>query len=79
MSIYGRNGEELCALNLYEIEQIRSQLEEFDWTAQICPNATIYDLDKKALDIARENFKSKNRSRSFAGEIDGWDDLTFLN
>jgi ATP-dependent DNA helicase RecG len=76
---YGRNGEELCALNLHEIEQIRSQLDEFDWSAQVCPNATIYDLDKKAFDIAREKFKSRNRARSFAGEIDSWDDLTFLN
>jgi ATP-dependent DNA helicase RecG len=76
---YGRNGEELCALNLHEIEQIRNQGISHDWTAQICPNASIDDLDDNALSVAREKFKSKNRSRSVSEEIDGWDTVTFLD
>jgi len=76
---YGRNGEELCALNLHEIEQIRNQVNNYDWTAQICPDATIDDLDKMAISTAREKFKSKNRSRFDSQEIDGWDEKTFLD
>lgn len=76
---YGRNGEELCALNLHEIEQIRKQGNNYDWTAQICRNATIDDLDENALSAAREKFKSKSRSRFISREIDGWDTTTFLD
>ena len=76
---YGRNGEELCALNLYEIEQICNQESTYDWTAQICPDATIDNLDETALSIAREKFKSKNRSRFIPQEIDKWDKKTFLD
>jgi len=76
---YGRDGESLCALNIQEIEQIRNQVNDYDWSAQICQKATTNDLDESALAIARKKFKSKNRSRSFAGEIDDWDQETFLD
>jgi len=76
---YGRNGEELCALNLHEIEQIRNQGNTYDWTAQICPDATIDELDETALSMARGKFKSKNRLRFTPQEIDGWDESTFLD
>jgi ATP-dependent DNA helicase RecG len=48
-----------------------------DWSARICDGATLADLDPKAIDFARQEFKSKNPNR--AAEVDGWDDLTFLN
>jgi ATP-dependent DNA helicase RecG len=32
---YGRDGESLGALNIQEIEQIRNQDREYDWSAQI--------------------------------------------
>ncbi len=76
---YGRDGESLGALNIQEIEQIRNQVNDYDWSAQICQKATTNDLDESALAIARKKFKTKNRSRSFAGEIDDWDQETFLD
>ena len=76
---YGRDGASIGALNIQEIEQIRNQVNDYDWSAQICQGATINDLDEDALAVARKKFKSKNRSRSFAGEIEEWDQETFLD
>lgn len=73
---YGRDGESLVALNLQEIETIRSQ-RSFDWSAQIAEGATIDDLDSEALNKARFEFKKKNPD--IADEINQWSDPTFLN
>ncbi|ALS25851.1 putative ATP-dependent DNA helicase recG [Paenibacillus sp. 32O-W] len=73
---YGRNGSSIVALNLQEIEQIRNQGNK-DWSAQICEDATIYDLDPDALQRARVEYKKKYPR--LADEADCWDDLTFLN
>jgi len=54
---YGRHDEALGALNIQEIEQIRNQAKQYDWSAQICEGATIHDLDRAALNKARELFK----------------------
>ena len=48
-----------------------------DWSGEIVPNATIDDLDPKAIRLARDKFKELNPVRS--EEVDGWDDTTFLN
>ncbi len=40
---YGRDGESLGALNLQEIEQIRNQVNYYDWSAQICKGASSKD------------------------------------
>ena len=74
---YGRNGEELSPLNLEEIERIRAQSTTEDWSAALIPEATVEDLDKKAIAVARENYKSKFPEK--AVEVNGWDDVTFLN
>lgn len=74
---YGRDGEELGALNIVEVEIIRKQSARMDWSAKIIPNATLKDLDETAIIKAREEYKKKNPSK--AKECDGWDDLTFLN
>lgn len=73
---YGRDGESLVALNLQEIETIRSQ-RSFDWSAQVAEGATIDDLDSEALNKARFEFKKKNPD--IADEINQWSDATFLN
>lgn len=54
-------------------------IEVVDWSVQSVPGATIYDLDPGALALAREKFKEKYRNASFVGEIDTWDDRTFLD
>lgn len=49
-----------------------------DWSAQIIPDATIEDLDPKAILLAREKYKELfNGARDT--EIDGWTDELFLN
>lgn len=74
---YGRDGESLGALNLQEIEQIRNQGLEYDWSAQICDGASIDDLDAAAIEKARNNYKEKFPQK--ASDIDKWNDITFLN
>ncbi len=74
---YGRDGESIGALNLQEIEQIRNQGNQYDWSAQICEGATIDDLDPSAITKARQNYKDKFPDK--ASDVDSWDDLTFLN
>jgi len=74
---YGRDNEELGPLNLEELERIRAQVIKSDWSAQVLEDATISDLDNKAIAFAREKFKSKFQNR--ATEVDEWDDITFLN
>jgi ATP-dependent DNA helicase RecG len=74
---YGRDGEELSPLNLEEIERIRKQVKHTDWSAVICEDATIEDLDEQAIKMARETFKLKNPR--LAHELNTWDDITFLN
>lgn len=74
---YGRDGESLVALSLHELEIIRSQSFQTDWSAQIVANATIDDLDEKAIAVARSLYTSKNKQN--AAEIAEWDNVTFLN
>lgn len=74
---YGRDGEDLVPLNLEEIERIRGQAATEDWSAAIIPDATLDDLDKDAILVARNNFKNKFSEK--ASEVDNWNDPTFLN
>jgi ATP-dependent DNA helicase RecG len=74
---FARDGESLAPLNIEKIERIRKQVVEEDWSAVICPEATIEDLDPLAIAKARENFKARFLEKS--ADIDSWDDLTFLN
>lgn len=74
---YGRDGEEIGALNLVELETIRNQNNKVDWSAQIIPNATLDDLDSNAITKAREEYKEKNPRK--ASDCDSWGDATFLN
>ena len=74
---YGRDHENLCPLNLHEIEQIRKQAVQDDWSARICEGATLNDLDPKAIAFARQEYKKKNPN--LAAEVDAWSDETFLN
>jgi ATP-dependent DNA helicase RecG len=75
--VNGRHGESTSPLTLQEIEQIRNQAPREDWSAQICEGATLHDLDRNAVVFARQEFK--NKQPALASEVDGWDDLTFLN
>ena len=74
---YGRDNEAIGPLSLHEIEQIRKQAAQEDWSAQTCPGATLADLDPRAIAFARQEYKKKHSH--LAGEVDGWDEMTFLN
>ena len=74
---YGRDNESLGALNLEEIERIRTKNVEYDWSVQICTDANIDDLSKEAISKARELYIVKNHKLS--EEVPTWTDITFLN
>ena len=74
---YGRDGESLVPLNIEKIERIRAQVVEDDWSVAVVDGATLADLDETAIAQARENFKNKFPDK--AKEVDGWNDVTFLN
>lgn len=74
---FGREGESLGALSLHEIEQIRAQGGQSDWSAQVCDGATLDDLDPEAVAFARREYKVKNPK--LAEDVDRWDVQTFLN
>ncbi len=48
-----------------------------DWSAEICEDATIDDLDPEAVAKAREQFAITHASQ--ADEVADWNDITFLN
>lgn len=75
---YGRNGESLTLLSDNKTEQIKI-VSTFDWTRKIIENATINDLDKEAINIARDQFKIKNSGKEIFDEIDDLSDEEFLN
>lgn len=54
-------------------------IELLDWSAHIVPDASLDDLDPAALALAREKFREKNQTTSFANEIPYWDMRTFLD
>jgi ATP-dependent DNA helicase RecG len=74
---YARDNESLSSLNIEEIERIRKEVVEEDWSKIICPDATIEDLDHLAITKARENYKVKFPNKTV--EVDSWNDCVFLN
>lgn len=74
---YARNGESLCGLSIEKIERIRNQSNNIDWSKQVLEDATIDDLDERAIVRAREQYSAKNPHLSDI--ISNWDNITFLN
>ena len=75
---YGRDGEELSALNIDEQEKIRHQTTKTDWSAVIVKEATIKDICPDALHKAKELFLLKNPNLT-RDEVMRWHHITFLN
>lgn len=48
-----------------------------DFSAEICEEATLDDLDPQAILRARKEYKEKYPKQTI--EVDAWDDITFLN
>ncbi|MBI2419092.1 MAG: putative DNA binding domain-containing protein [Ignavibacteriales bacterium] len=76
---YGRAASSLVALSIDKLETIRAQQKITDWSANIVPAATIADLDPVAISHAKVKFKSAKSVGFLHGEIDSWDDTTFLD
>ena len=74
---YARRGESLAALDMNKYEEIRRQTVNEDWTAEVIADATMDDLDKDAIEKAREGYKQ--RYPNLAKECDGWDNKVFLD
>ena len=75
---YARDGSSLTGLSIAKLDQIRDQSSANDWSAAICKNATLGDLDPAALAKARDIFGGKYRDRIPENTIRAWDDATFL-
>lgn len=76
---YGRDGESKVALSISKLEAIRSQTLQIDWSAEICPDATLKDLDWDALSVARNKFNQKVVGKNLGADPDHWDLSTFLD
>jgi ATP-dependent DNA helicase RecG len=74
---YIRVGSSLTDLKNYPDKERLIWKSHIDWSAQICEGATINDLEPKAIEKARTEYK--NKFPKLANEIDSWDDITFLN
>jgi len=74
---YGRNGESLSALSFEEIDRLRSQVRR-DWSKQIIENSNIKHLDKNAIQVARENYQTKQNHNHTITTIDKMTDEEFL-
>jgi len=74
---YGRDGESLSPLNLEEIERIRREDINEDWSIGICHGATIDDLSVEAIIKAKEAYAKKNSK--LADDIPTWSNKTFLD
>ena len=74
---YGRDGESLSYLSLEELDRLRGQARR-DWSKQLIEGSSIRYLDKDAIFIARENYKTKQNREHISTEIDTMNDEEFL-
>ncbi len=76
---YARNFESLASLSLAKLDEIRAQGAADDWSAVICPTATLGDLDSAALARAREVFASRFGDRFPSAQLAKLADMEFLD
>lgn len=76
---FARTHESLEAMSIAKLDDIRSQSAADDWSAVICDDASINDLDDDAISRARRSFASLHAQRIPEATINGWDDATFLD
>ncbi len=75
---YARNFESLASLSLAKLDEIRAQGAAEDWSAVICPQATVNDLEAGALARAREVFANRFGGRFPAAQLAKLTDAEFL-
>ena len=75
-----RNGSSKTALAGYPEKERAIWSRRVDWSAQVCEQATLADLDPQAIAEARRQFAEKNNTKpDRLAELAAWDDATFLN
>ena len=74
---YIRDGSSKTELTKYPEKERQIWQRRTDWSAQLCQQAALDDLDEAAITKARKEFKTKFTAK--AADVDGWDDVTFLN
>jgi ATP-dependent DNA helicase RecG len=74
---YARSGESLGPLELTKLDQIRAQSPADDWSAGVCPAATLASLDPIALAKARDQYGQRYRAQ--AASLPTGDDAAFLD
>ena len=75
-----RNGSSKTALAGYPEKERAIWSRRVDWSAQVCEQATLADLDPQAIAEARRQFAEKNKTKpDRLAELAAWDDATFLN
>jgi ATP-dependent DNA helicase RecG len=75
---YARAGESLIPLGLDKLDEIRSQANSSDWTAQVIDGATLDHLSAEALLRAKDSFARKYANRIKPEEVNEWPLETFL-
>ncbi len=74
---YAREGESIRPLSQEKRERIRRQTFQ-DWSKQYVKGATIEQLNKEAILIAREKYKEKIADDHVSAEVDSMSDEEFL-
>lgn len=76
---FARAGESLVPLGLDKQDEIRAQTLLQDWSAQRVPQASVMNLDERAVEVARASFAKKYANRFDMIEVMGWPLSTFLD
>jgi len=76
--IWQRIDDNLVEMTKARLDAILTQIQiNEDWTKVIIEDATIEDLDQKAIQKARVEFKKRNPK--YSDDVDNWNDTDFLN
>jgi ATP-dependent DNA helicase RecG len=76
--IWQRIDDNLVEMTKSRLDAILTQIQiNEDWSKVIIEDATIEDLDQKAIQKARVEFKKRNPK--YSDDVDNWDDTDFLN
>ncbi|MGD9602303.1 MAG: RNA-binding domain-containing protein [Gammaproteobacteria bacterium] len=74
---YVRDGTSKTELSKYPEKERALWSRRVDWSAQVCEQATLQDLDPDAIVKARREFTAKYATQAMT--VTAWDDATFLN
>ena len=74
---YVRDGSSKTELSRYPEKERAIWHRRVDWSAQVCEQGTLDDLDPDAVAKARREFATKFPRQ--AADLAAWDDATFLN